>query len=74
MTVLELMGRPWVPMVTAEDRVAGNLLSRRCRVLSLLSWATVVTLPLLRLGKSATLPERANTGSKALHGGWGSRM
>ena len=63
MTVLELMGHPWVPMVSAEDRVAGNRLSRRCRVLSLLSWATVVVLPLLCLGKSALIPGRAKIGS-----------
>ena len=51
---LEPVDNQWVPMVTAEDR--------RCRVLSLFSCATVVTLCMLRPGKSATLPERAKIG------------
>ena len=74
MTFLELMGCPWVPIVTAEDCVVGYRLSCRCQVLSLLSWATVVTLPLFRLGKSATIPEWAKIGSEALHDGWGCGM
>lgn len=58
------MGRLWIPKVTAEDHVAGNGLSRGCRVLSLLSKATVVTLPLLRLWISVATSEDHVAGNR----------